>query len=197
MKIIRQLYDWVLHWAHTPYAVPVLFGLAFVESSVFPIPPDVLLVALCLGRPRQSFYFATVCTVGSVLGGLFGYLIGHQFWHLTSTFFFNYIFSENLFLQVQSIYNKYDFLAIFVSGFTPIPYKVFTIAAGVFNINLFTFTIASICGRSGRFFLVALLIFLFGKKVKDFIDKYFGLLTVAFTVLFLGGFILVKYFISH
>jgi len=197
MKYLRRIYDWVLHWASTPYATPALFILAFTESSFFPIPPDVLLMALCLGAPKRAYWYALVCSVGSVLGGLFGYLIGHQFWNFVGPFFLRYIFSDDIFLKVQEIYRQYDFWAIFVSGFTPIPYKVFTIAAGVFGLNIFTFTIASICGRSLRFFLVAGILYLYGPKVKTFLDRYFALFTIAFTILLIGGFILLKWAIRH
>ena len=159
---------------------------------MFPIPPDVLLIALCLGAPLLSFRFAAVCTAGSVLGGLFGYFIGSSFWHAAGPFFFKYVFSPEAFARVQSLYNEYDFVSVFVSGFTPIPYKVFTIAAGVFGLNLVTFTLASLCGRAARFFLVALLIFKFGPPIKVLIDKYFELITVVFTVCLIGGFVLLK-----
>jgi len=197
MKSIRRLYDWVLHWSDTPYAVPALIILSFAESSFFPIPPDVLLVGLALGKPKRAFQFALICTIGSVTGGLFGYLIGFHFWNFTGPFFLKYIFSESLFIKVQELYTQYDFTAIFVSGFTPIPYKVFTIAAGVFKINVMTFFLASICGRALRFFLVAAFIFFLGNRVKQFMDKYFNIVTIAFTILLIGGFIFVKWIAEH
>ena len=193
MKWIRKLYDWVLHWAETPYGPAALFLLAVAESSVFPIPPDVLLIALALGLPRRSFYFAMLCTVGSVLGGMIGYLIGYQFWQWVGDFFFRYIFSEAAFQTVQNLYQKNAFLSIFISGFTPIPYKVFTISAGVFEINFLTFFLASLLGRASRFYLVAAVLFKFGTPVKNLIDKYFNLFTVIFTILLVGGFILLKW----
>jgi len=152
MKIIRSLYKWVLHWANTPRGLVALFFLAFAESSFFPIPPDVLLIALCLGRPKRALFYALICTSASVLGGMFGYLIGHEFWHLSNDFFLRHIFSEATFFRVQELYQQNAFLSIFVSGFTPIPYKVFTITAGVFDIPFGTFTFASTLGRGLRFF---------------------------------------------
>ena len=203
MSTIRKIYDWVLHWAETPYGPIALFILAFSESSFFPIPPDVLLIALALGVRTRSFQFALICSLASIAGGLFGYSIGHFLWWEGSAysgiaqFFFNNIpgFSENLFSSIQQQYDQHGFLIIFTAGFTPIPYKIFTISAGAFDINLFNFLIASIISRSARFFLVAGLIWKFGDHIKSFIDKYFNILTIIFTILLVGGFILVKYFV--
>ncbi len=194
-KWIRALYDWVLHWADTPYGTPSLGVLAFAESSVFPVPPDVLLVALALGKPKRSFYYALVCSIFSVVGGVAGYALGMGVWNIVDQFFFTYVFSEETFLKVRNMYETWAFWAVFTAGFTPIPYKVFTIAAGVCRINFFMFLMASLFSRSARFFLVAALIFFFGPPIKSFIDKYFNLMVVAFTVLLVGGFFLVKYVI--
>ena len=134
MVLLKKLYDWVLHWAHTPYGVPALFILAFAESSFFPVPPDVLLMALSLSIPARSFYFALICTAGSVVGGIGGYILGYQFWELAEKVLFHYINQEG-FLHVKDLYQQYDALAIGIAGFTPIPYKVFTITAGFFELN--------------------------------------------------------------
>lgn len=194
-NMIRRLYDWVLHWAETPYGSWALFFLAFAESSFFPVPPDVLLVALGISVREKAFKFALICSIGSLLGGLFGYLIGYEFWNITSHFFFTYVpgFSEHTFDLVQELYKKYDFLIVFTAGFTFIPYKIFTISSGVFQINLFLFLLASALSRSARFFLVSLLIWKFGPPIKDFIDKYFNLLATLFIILLILGFILIKY----
>ncbi|MCH7733285.1 MAG: DedA family protein [Candidatus Marinimicrobia bacterium] len=201
MKTIRKLYDWVLHWAETPYGPMALFILAFAESSFFPIPPDVLLIALALGVRKKSFSFALICSVASIAGGLFGYGIGHYLWWEGSAysgiaqFFFNNIpgFTEEIFMSIQKQYSDYGFMIIFTAGFTPIPYKIFTISAGAFDINLLLFVIASTASRTARFFLVAGLIWKFGKPIKAFIDKYFNLLTLIFTLLLVGGFFSIKY----
>lgn len=201
MNRIRKLYEWVLHWAETPYGPAALFILAFAESSFFPIPPDVLLIALALGVRKRSLHFALICSLASIAGGLFGYSIGYFLWWEGSSysglahFFFNNIpgFSEEVFRSVQNQYNEYGFLIIFTAGFTPIPYKIFTITAGAFDINFFNFIIASTISRSARFFLVAGLIWKFGKPIKEFIDKYFNLLTIIFSILLIGGFLLIKY----
>lgn len=192
MAWVKWLYEWVLHWAQTPYGVPALAVLAFAESSFFPVPPDVLLIALCLGLPGRAFYFAAVCSVFSVIGGAAGYLIGWVVWEQVQGFFFRFVFSPAVFEKVSELYHTYDFWAVFVAGFTPIPYKVFTVAAGVFELDFTRFMLASVVSRSARFFLVAALIWKFGPPIKVFIDKYFNMLTIAFVVLLVGGFAILK-----
>lgn len=191
MKIIRKLYDWVLRWADTPYGAPALFILAFIESSFFPVPPDVLLMALSLSKPKRAFYYALICTVGSVLGGMLGYYIGMEFWDIGKKIMFHYV-DKGTFDHVKDVFTQYDAWAIFIAGFTPIPYKVFTISAGFFKISFGVFVVASVCSRGARFFMVSGLIYLFGAPVKKFIDKYFNLLTILFVVLLVGGFVIVK-----
>ena len=202
MKLLRQLYDWMLHWAATPYGAIALFVLAFAEASFFPIPPDALLIALVLGARKKAFKFASISTVGSVTGALLGYAIGYFVWWGVegefspfAIFFFDNIpgFTETIYYKVQTLYDEWNFWIIFTAGFTPIPYKVFTITAGAFNINLILFVIASIISRAGRFFLVAFLIWKFGDPIKGFIDKYFNWLAIAFTILLVGGFVAIKY----
>lgn len=201
MKIIRRLYDWVLHWAETPYGTIALFILAFAESSFFPIPPDALLIALVLGVRQKAFKFAMYCTIASVTGALFGYGIGHFLWWTPggeftgiATFFFNNIpgFTEKLFQEVEVMYHQYDFWIVFTAGFTPIPYKVITISSGAFNIEIFMFVVASILSRGARFYLVAFLLWKYGEKIKLFIDKYFNVLSIVFTVLLIGGFVVLE-----
>ncbi|MEZ4453232.1 MAG: YqaA family protein [Nannocystaceae bacterium] len=189
---IRRLYDWVLSWADTPYGVPALFVLSFAESSFFPIPPDVLLIALCLAKPQRAFYFALWCTIASVLGGIAGYFIGYGLWATFEPLLINRVFSQENFDAVTTRYHEYGTLAVFTAAFTPIPYKVFTIAAGVAKLDLLGFIGASLCGRAGRFFLVALVIRLTGRRAKDLIDRYFNLVTILGTLLLIGGFLLIK-----
>ncbi len=202
MRYFRRLYDWVLHWADTPYGTPALFILAFAESSFFPVPPDVLLIALCLGARSRSFNFAANCSIASVLGAVLGYVIGYFVWWTgegqfssLAQLFFNYVpgFTTEIFYLVQAKYNEWNFWIIFTAGFTFIPYKIFTISAGAFKINFIMFVVASIIGRSARFFLVAGLIWKFGDPMREFIDKYFNLLAFIFTVLLILGFIIIKY----
>ncbi len=197
-NILRRLYHWVLHWADTPYGTPALAIISFAESSFFPIPPDVLQIALSVSQPRRSFYYAAVSAVASVCGGVAGYYIGALFWTVMSSFFFNYVpgFSAENFAKVQEAYHGNAFLAIFAAAFTPIPYKVFTIAAGVFQVPLGTLILASALGRSGRFFLVATVIFCFGEQAKRFLEKYFELATLVLCALGVGGFVAIKYLVK-
>ncbi len=204
MKYLRQLYDWVLSWAESPYGGVALFVLAFAESSFFPIPPDALLIALVLGSRKKAFKYATIATVASISGALFGYAIGHFAWWTISgefttiaNFFFSHIpgFTHEAFYKIQAMYARYDFWIIFTAGFTPLPYKVFTISSGAFSINLPMFILASIISRGGRFFLVSFLIWKFGVQIKSFIDKYFNWLAIGFTVLLVGGFFVIKYMV--
>jgi len=191
---VRRMYDWVLHWAETPYGPIALGVLAFAEASFFPIPPDPLLMALCLGAVARSFRFAAMATVASVIGGAGGYLIGAGAWHILGDFFFAYVpgVTPEAFQGVQAYYDRYDFWAVFLAGLTPIPYKVFTLSAGVFAINFPVFLLASLLSRGLRFFVVAGLIYRFGRPMSRFIDRYFNLLTWVFGALVILGFVVVK-----
>uniref|UniRef100_A0A7C4EUM7 DedA family protein n=1 Tax=Desulfomonile tiedjei TaxID=2358 RepID=A0A7C4EUM7_9BACT len=193
MRFLRKLYDWVLTWAYSPYAVPALFLLALAESSFFPIPPDVLLMALAISIPRKSFYYALVCSVGSVIGGVLGYLIGYEFMELIGYRIIELYGFADKWDYVGNLYNTYAGWAVAIAGFTPIPYKLFTIAAGAFKIDFTVFLIASVLSRSARFFLVGGLIYFFGPPIRSFIDKYFNLLAILFMILLIGGFILIKH----
>lgn len=191
--LLRRLYNWVLSWAHKKYSSAALFVLAFSESSFFPIPPDVLQIALSVSKPKKSFFYALIASLGSVLGGILGYFIGLLLFDTIGSFIINSLGYQAQFNSVGDLYKSYAFLAILVSAFTPIPYKVFTIAAGFWQVGLLPLIAASAIGRSARFFLVATLIYFFGPKIKEFIDKYFNLLTIIFIILLIGGFIVVKY----
>ena len=200
MKWIKKLYDWMLSWGDSRWGALALFCFAFAESSFFPIPPDVLLIALCLGAVTRSFRFAALCTAGSILGAMVGYAIGYFAWQSAAGeytalahFFFNHVFSVEAFEKVGALYDQYNFWIVFTAGFTPLPYKIFTISGGLFHINFVMFLIASIISRGLRFFLIAGLIWKFGAPIKGFIDKYFNLLAIAFTVLLIGSFLLVGY----
>ncbi len=190
MILLRRLYDWVLGWAETPYGPLALFLLAFCEASFFPIPPDVLLIALSLSLPAQALWYAFLSSLGSVLGGVAGYLVGLFLWQSLSGYFFDYIpgFSPDVFARVQGYFDQYDFLVVFAAGFTPIPYKVITIGAGVFGVNFPVFVVASVISRSARFFIVAGLLKRYGLPVRSFIERYFNWLAIAFMLLLIGGF---------
>ncbi|NLH17510.1 MAG: DedA family protein [Phycisphaerae bacterium] len=196
----RHLYDWVLHFSHTPYGARALFCFSFAESSFFPIPPDVLLAPLSLGAPRKWVYFATICSIASVIGGILGYGIGVFLWDLIGPWVFAHLgsigFTPEVFKTFQDLYNRYDFWIVFSCGFTPLPYKVCTISAGVAEINFAGFIIASVLSRSARFFLVAGLFGWKGETIRPFIEKYFNWLSLAFVALLIGGFAAIK-FVRH
>ncbi len=191
-KILKKLYNWVLSWADRKSGPIALCFFSSIEAIFFPVPPDPLLMALCLGNRKKALFFAFLCSICSVTGGLIGYSIGYGLWELTKDFFFSYVFSAHTFERVSILYHNNSFLAIFTAGFTPIPYKVFTVSAGVFKINIFIFFLASILSRSLRFFTVAILLKIYGEGIKNFIDKYFNLLSIIFILLLIGGFILLK-----
>ncbi len=192
--MLRRLYSWVLHWAETPYGSWALFLLALSESSFFPVPPDVLLIALAVSIPKKSFKYALICTAGSLIGGCLGYLIGWQFMITVGEKIIQFYGLTHKMQYIKDLYMQYDAWAIGIAGFTPIPYKVFTISAGAFDINFTVFIIASAVSRAARFFLVAWLIYLFGPKIKTFIDKYFNILAITFVVLLIAGFAIIKIF---
>lgn len=191
--IVRRLYDWTLGWAERPGGAWALFFIAVIESSVFPVPPDVLLLALCVGSPKKSLRFALICAAGSVLGGMLGYTIGYGAWHAVKDFFIPYVFSQAAFDKVAALYQGGAFLAVVTAAFTPIPYKVFTIAAGVLDVNFWTFVFASLVGRSARFLLVAGSIYIFGARIKALIERYFDWFAWALLALGVGGFLVIKY----
>ncbi len=179
MHFIKRLYDWILGWANSAYSVPALGLLALAEASFFPIPPDVLLIAMALSRPNRAYRYALVASVGSVFGGILGYSIGWGFWGLAQDYFYQYVPGVNAqnFDYIGQLFADYGFWTIFAAGFTPLPYKLFTIAAGVFNINLIVFVFASLISRSLRFFLVATLFFHYGQQARTYIEKYFNILS--------------------
>lgn len=190
---VRRLYDWVLAWAESPYGSLALFVLAFVEASFFLVPPDVLLIALCVGRPKRSLHFAAICTAGSVLGGTFGYLIGYQLFEFIGQPIIDFYNAGEAFQRVGDLYTANLVVALGTAGFTPIPYKVFTIAAGAFAVPFVPFVLISAVSRGARFFLVAGLIRIWGPQIRGFIDRYFNLLTVVFIVALVLGFIILRY----
>ena len=202
MLFIKNIYDWILSLSdkkNSGYSISIL---SFSESFFFPVPPDILLIPLCLGNRRKSFYFAFLCSVSSIFGGIVGYYIGKVLWwsepgveySTLANIFFYYVpgLTIESFNNIKSLYFKWDFLIIFTAGFTPIPFKLITISAGTFNINFVMFILASMISRSARFFLLATLIWLFGEKIRFFIEKYFNLLAIFFTILLVGGFIIIK-----
>jgi membrane protein YqaA with SNARE-associated domain len=191
---VRQIYDRCLLWVQSPFGVWALFFLAVAESSFFPIPPDVFLMVLCIARPSRSFRYAAICAVGSVIGGAIGYGLGLGFMDTVGVKILELYGLHDKYQVVQNLYRQYDALAVGAAGFTPLPYKLFTITAGAFRINFVTFMLVSLVSRSARFFLVAALIYKFGAPVRHFIERYFNILTMLFFILLIGGFLVIKFF---
>lgn len=190
--LMRRLYDVCMEWISGRYGVWALFLIAFVESSFFPIPPDVFLIAMCVALPALSFRYAIICSVASVLGGALGYGLGYWFMDSIGMGIVEWYGLSGKYSLVQQYFKQYDVWIVGTAGFTPIPYKLFTITAGFVKSNFITFMIVSFFARSARFFLVAGLIWKFGPQIKSFIDKYFNILSIAFIVLLAAGFLLVK-----
>lgn len=202
---MKKLYHWILSWADRKFGGLFLFLLSMIESIIFPIPPDTLLMPLCLGNRKKAFRFALLCTGGSLIGAGIGYAIGNALWWTENNeysslalWFFDLVpsFSEDKFMKVKELYEEYNVWIVFIAAFTPLPFKVVTITAGAFKVQFLLFIIGSTIGRAGRFFLVAWLIKRFGESMKEFIDKYFNILSILFVVLLIGGFYLLK-FVLH
>lgn len=206
LRWMRRLYDWVMGWGESRYGVPALFVLSMAEASFFPIPPDALLIALCMGAYKRWLKFALWCSAGSVIGGILGYFIGYGAFELLGQYMLKLTASlsgsdpEELLEVARFWFNEKELWgmhvgawAVGVAGFTPIPYKVFTIAAGFFHMNFGAFVVASAISRSLRFFVVAGLVGLLyerhGERIREWIDRYFNWLAIAFVVLIILGFL--------
>ena len=180
LRWLHKLYDWTVYWAKTRYANYALFGIAFIESSFFPIPPDVLLIAMCVSNQKKWWISAAICTFGSLCGAYFGYFIGWGLYESVGKLIVETYRLQDMVRLIETKYAENAFITIFTAAFTPIPYKAITITAGLFKISLITLTVASIIGRAGRFFLVAGSIRVFGKKIADSIEKYFDIFSIIF-----------------
>ncbi|CUH77115.1 YqaA family protein [Tropicibacter naphthalenivorans] len=191
--MLRRLYDWTMAQASAPHALWVLAFVAFIESSVFPIPPDVLMIPMVLAAPRRAWLIALVATVSSVLGGMLGYGIGYFFYDTIGQPILEAMGKAEAMEAFNGKFNDVGFWAVLIAGMTPFPYKVITIMSGWTAMPLGTFIVTSIVARALRFFLVAGLLRAFGAPIRDFIDRYLGLVFTAFVALLLGGFLLVKY----
>lgn len=191
---LRKAYDWMLAFADKPHAEKALFGLSFIESSFFPIPPDPLLLAMGASRPARALRYAAVTTVGSVLGALLGYAIGALLFDTVGEWLLNlYDPQRTMWQRVLEWYGKYGALALLVAAITPIPYKVFTIASGAVGMSLLPFVLVSLLGRGFRFGLEGVLLRFYGAPIVAWISKWFDLVAVGFTVLLIGGFVLLAY----
>ena len=193
--MIRRLYDWTMRAAAHKNAVPSLFTVSFVESSFFPIPPDVMLIPMILAERAKAWYFALVATLGSVLGGVFGYLIGYFLFDAIGQPMLELYGYADKFEKFAAQYNEYGAWIVFFFGVTPFPYKVITIASGATGLNIAVFMLASVLSRGLRFFIVAALLYWFGPPIRGFIEKRLGLVFTVFVVLLFGGFIAIKYLI--
>lgn len=189
---LHRLYSWVLGWADRPGGTWALFGIAFAESSFFPIPPDVLLIPLALGNVRRSLWFALVCTAGSVAGAMLGYFIGSSLFASIGQPIIELYNGMEHYNELGQMFEQNLLVTLGTAGFTPIPFKVFTIAAGAFGVSFPAFVGISALSRGARFFLVAGLIRMFGEPIRVFIEKYFNLLTILFVILLVLGFVAIS-----
>lgn len=193
-EIMRRLYNWTINFSKSKHSNYALFTIAFMESSFFPIPPDVLLIPLVVGQPRKWWQKAAVCTLGSLIGAFLGYVIGYVLYETVGIALINLYNLQDAIVILSQKYSQNAFLAIFTAAFTPIPYKAITISAGMFQISLLELFLASLLGRAGRFFLVSLALRIFGEKIQYTIEKYFNILSLIFVFLLILGFIILKYF---
>lgn len=191
---VRKIYDSIIHLSSNKHALAWLFAISFIESSFFPIPPDIMLIPMILATPSKAWKIATVCTIASVLGAYLGYFIGFQLFELIAEPLLNFYGYLDKFNEFKNLYAQYGAWIVFGAGITPFPYKIITIASGVVNLNLPVFTVASIIARGLRFFLIAWLLKKYGEAMRTFIEKNLGWLSVLFLVLLFGGFLLVKLF---
>lgn len=191
--MLRRLYDRIMELSRHPKAAWALSGVAFAESSVFPIPPDAMLIPMVLAERAKAWFFAAMCTVSSVLGGIAGYAIGFFLFELAGRAILNFYGYEEAFAQFAGRYNDYGAWIVFFAGVTPFPYKVITIASGATQLNFWVFMAASIAARGLRFFAVSGLLYWFGPPIRDFIERRFGLVTTLFLVSLFAGFIAIKF----
>ena len=183
MKFIRTIYDWMGKKAHSPYGLVWLCTLFFIESSFFIVPVDPLLILFCVEHRKRSFFFAAVATISSVLGGIFGYIIGSLLWQTIGATLVNLVLSPQTFALAVHRYQLYETWAVLIGALTPIPYKAITISAGFCKLPIIPFILYSIIGRGARFFMLASAIYIWGEHIKGFIDKYFNYLVIAFTLI--------------
>ncbi|MBT8456923.1 MAG: DedA family protein [Rhodobacteraceae bacterium] len=191
--MIRRLYDWTISLASSRYAFWALAIVAFVESSVFPIPPDVLMIPMILAQPRRAFEIAALATVSSVLGGLAGYWIGVGLFETVGEPVLAFYGKDAYFDEFAASYNEWGAWAVLIAGVTPFPYKVITIMSGATGLNLTVFLIASVIARGLRFFIVATLLWKFGAPIRDFIERRLGLMFTLFCLLLVGGFYVLRF----
>ena len=190
---IKAIYDYMIELAKRPQAMYFLFVISFVESSFFPIPPDVMMIPMVLAAPKKAWKIATVCLIASVLGGYAGYAVGYWGYEAVAEPILNFYGYIDRFEEFKRYYHEYDAWIVFIGGITPFPYKVITITSGVMDLNLVVFGLASIAARGIRFYLIAWLLYKYGAPIEKFIEKHLGKLSVIFVILLIGGFYIIKY----
>ena len=193
MNFLKRTYNWTLEKAEHKNAKWYLSLISFAESSFFPIPPDILLIPMALASKAKALFYAFMCTLFSVLGGILGYAIGYFFYNSVGIYIVDFYHLENSFNIFESYYKEFGILIVLGAGITPFPYKFITIASGVFGLNIFLFIIVSIIGRGLRFYLIAILLYFFGEKIKLIIDKYFNVLTIVFFILLVGSVFIIRF----
>ena len=191
-RLVRQIYDAIINLSAKKHALFWLAAISFIESSFFPIPPDIMLIPMILATPKQAWKIAGVCTVASVVGAYLGYIIGLYFFQLIAEPLLSFYGYLEKFNEFKDLYTRYGAWIVFGAGITPFPYKIITIASGVVHLNLAVFTVASVLARGLRFFVIAWLLKTYGAKMKEFIEKNLGWLSILFLILLIGGFALLK-----
>ena len=193
MNFLKRTYNWTLEKAQHKNAKWYLSLISFAESSFFPIPPDILLIPMALASKANALFYAFLCTLFSVLGGILGYAIGYFFYNSVGIYIVELYHLENSFNIFEDYYKEFGIIIVLGAGITPFPYKFITIASGVFGLNIFLFIIVSIIGRGLRFYLIAILLYFFGEKIKLIIDKYFNILTIVFFILLVGSVFIIRF----
>ena len=190
--MIKALYNWTIKLSATRYALWALAIVAFAESSFFPIPPDLLLIPLIIAKPKNAYLIAFIAMMASVLGGGLGYYIGLKLYETVGIIIINFYHAQQLFLEFQAQFNKYGAAAVLFAGVTPFPYKIITISSGIAGMPIYQFFIFSIIARGARFFIIAILLRLYGEPIRNFIERHLNLLFIVFMVLLVLGFLLIK-----
>jgi membrane protein YqaA with SNARE-associated domain len=193
MNFLKKTYNWTLEKAQHKNAKWYLSLISFAESSFFPIPPDILLIPMALASKTKALFYAFICTLSSVLGGIFGYAIGYFFFNSIGLYIVEFYHLENSFSIFEDYYKEFGILIVLGAGITPFPYKFITIASGVFGLNIFLFIVVSIIGRGLRFYLIAILLYFFGERIKLIIDNYFNILTIVFFILLVGSVFIIRF----
>lgn len=189
-SMFQRLYGQILSYAAHPQAMWILAGIAFVESSISPVPPDILLIPMMIADRSKAIYIAIVCTVSSVIGGILGYYIGYALYDVVG----HYLVTQDALLSYQQKFSQWGFLLISIKGFLPIPYKVVAIASGLAKYDFSLFMIASVIARGSRFFMLATLIYYFGEPIKEFIEKHLTYVMISGILLIIGTIYIAKFF---